>query len=149
MFRRNKKFKLGCRDFAQEINRCNKPGLPGRLHEPAGALLEFLSKQAARPQGLVGQGSPGGLGGPPRAWGSAHHEPGTLPHKLRFLLDPTPHAFWGCQGERKGVFTLSALGNHPTRPPRSADTTISMSHKPLKLKPHKQGGPADAPMEGS
>ena len=33
---------------------------------------------------------------------------------------PTP-AFWGCKGERKRVFTLSAFGNHPTRPPRSAD----------------------------
>ena len=26
-----------------------------------------------------------------------------------------------CKGERKRVFTLSAFGNHPTRPPRSAD----------------------------
>ena len=37
---------------------------------------------------------------------------------------PPPHpppAFWGCKGERKRVFTLSAFGNHPTRPPRSAD----------------------------
>ena len=37
---------------------------------------------------------------------------------------PTPPpAFWGCKGERKRVFTLSAFGNHPTRPPRSADYT--------------------------
>ena len=35
---------------------------------------------------------------------------------------PTPPpAFWCCKGERKRVFTLSAFGNHPTRPPRSAD----------------------------
>ena len=34
---------------------------------------------------------------------------------------PTPPAFWGCKGEREWVFTLSAFGNHPTRPPRSAD----------------------------
>ena len=37
---------------------------------------------------------------------------------------PPPHPpppFWGCKGERKRVFTLSAFGNHPTRPPRSAD----------------------------
>ena len=34
---------------------------------------------------------------------------------------PNPAAFWGCKGERKRVFTLSAFGNHPTRPPRSAD----------------------------
>ena len=34
---------------------------------------------------------------------------------------PPPPAFWGCKGERKRVFTLSAFGNHPTRPPRSAD----------------------------
>ena len=32
---------------------------------------------------------------------------------------PTPR-FEG-KGERKRVFTLSAFGNHPTRPPRSAD----------------------------
>ena len=35
---------------------------------------------------------------------------------------PPPHApphIWGC--EKKRVFTLSAFGNHPTRPPRSAD----------------------------
>ena len=40
---------------------------------------------------------------------------------------PPPHpspAFWGCKGERKRVFTLSAFGNHPTRPPRSADIGI-------------------------
>ena len=35
-----------------------------------------------------------------------------------------PPAFWGCKGERKRVFTLSAFGNHPTRPPRSADIII-------------------------
>ena len=34
---------------------------------------------------------------------------------------PPPPAFWGCKGEWKRVFTLSAFGNHPTRPPRSAD----------------------------
>ena len=36
---------------------------------------------------------------------------------------PTLPVFWGCKGERKRVFTLSAFGNHPTRPPRSADPT--------------------------
>ena len=35
-----------------------------------------------------------------------------------------PPAFWGCKGERKRVFTLSAFGNHPTRPPRSADSFL-------------------------
>ena len=34
---------------------------------------------------------------------------------------PSAPTFWGCKGERKRVFTLSAFGNHPTRPPRSAD----------------------------
>ena len=34
---------------------------------------------------------------------------------------PPPPPPWGCKGERKRVFTLSAFGNHPTRPPRSAD----------------------------
>ena len=33
---------------------------------------------------------------------------------------PPPHVL-GCKGERKRVFTLSAFGNHPTRPPTSAD----------------------------
>ena len=37
---------------------------------------------------------------------------------------PPPPAFWGCKGERKRVFTLSAFGNHPTRPPRSADMKL-------------------------
>ena len=38
------------------------------------------------------------------------------------LLPPPHPTFWGCKGERKRVFTLSAFGNHPTRPPRSADS---------------------------
>ena len=37
---------------------------------------------------------------------------------------PPPPPPWGCKGERKRVFTLSAFGNHPTRPPRSADIRI-------------------------
>ena len=42
---------------------------------------------------------------------------------------PNPPAFWGCKGERKRVFTLSAFGNHPTRPPRSADTSMHATAK--------------------
>ena len=42
-----------------------------------------------------------------------------------------PPAFWGCKGERKRVFTLSAFGNHPTRPPRSADIEYSTLNKVL------------------
>ena len=41
--------------------------------------------------------------------------------RSRATPPPTPPTFWGCKGERKRVFTLSAFGNHPTRPPRSAD----------------------------
>ena len=40
---------------------------------------------------------------------------------------PRPPAFWGCKGERKRVFTLSAFGNHPTRPARSADLVTEAS----------------------
>ena len=35
---------------------------------------------------------------------------------------PYPPPRFGLEGERKRVFTLSAFGNHPTRPPRSADS---------------------------
>ena len=51
---------------------------------------------------------------------------------------PPPPAFWGCKGERKRVFTLSAFGNHPTRPPRSADNPIESLYNPMsshELKP--------------
>ena len=49
---------------------------------------------------------------------------------------PFPLAFWGCKGERKRVFTLSAFGNHPTRPPRSADPKPqTLNPKPFNLKP--------------
>ena len=43
---------------------------------------------------------------------------------------PPPPTFWGCKGERKRVFTLSAFGNHPTRPPRSADLNPHQTRKP-------------------
>ena len=41
---------------------------------------------------------------------------------------PPPSTFrvLGCKGERKRVFTLSAFGNHPTRPPRSADRATNV-----------------------
>ena len=42
-------------------------------------------------------------------------------------------------GERKRVFTFSAFGNHPTRPPRSADfLVLALNPKPqtLNLKPY-------------
>ena len=40
---------------------------------------------------------------------------------------PPPPPRFGAEGERKRVFTLSAFGNHPTRPPRSADTYSSLA----------------------
>ena len=44
---------------------------------------------------------------------------------------PTPPQHFGaCKGERKRVFTLSAFGNHPTRPPRSADPRPSNPKPP-------------------
>ena len=39
---------------------------------------------------------------------------------------PPPHFL----GERKRVFTLSAFGNHPTRPPRSADIHRALNKNP-------------------
>ena len=96
----------------------------------------------AGPRGLWAR-SPGGLG--PSAWGSsqitifrkppgrslakasvsaetAASEVGTWREtKPGYSPYPRPRTFWGCKGERKKVFTLSAFGNHPTRPPRSAD----------------------------
>ena len=40
----------------------------------------------------------------------------------------SPPRFGAVSGERKRVFTLSAFGNHPTRPPRSADDWIWPGH---------------------
>ena len=94
----------------------------------------------SRPQEPVGQVSRGLGARAPRAWGPAHQGPGAFspqkppkPLKLRGPggkrsrdTPPTPPpAFWGCKGERKRVFTLSAFGNHPTRPPRSADRSLA------------------------
>ena len=70
------------------------------------ACRKSVRVAGSRPQGPVGQVSRGLGARAPRAWGPAHQGPA---------------AFWGCKGERKRVFTLSAFGNHPTRPPRSAD----------------------------
>ena len=68
-------------------------------------LQEVLVRVAgSRPQGPVGQVSRGLGARAPRAWGPARQGPGAFsPQK--------PHQ----------TFTLSAFGNHPTRPPRSAD----------------------------
>ena len=60
-----------------------------------------------------------------RRWGPggkrSRDTPPTPPPPHPPPTPPPPPAFWGCKGERKRVFTLSAFGNHPTRPPRSAD----------------------------
>ena len=98
---------------------------PGSVLRP-GPMILRRNKLAAgsqpvrvagsRPQGPVGQVSRGLGARAPRAWGPARQGPGPSPQK------PTHTAFWGCKGERKRVFTLSAFGNHPTRPPRSADS---------------------------
>ena len=84
------------------------------------------------PRGPVGQVSRGLGARPPRVWGPAHQGPGAFsPQKpegneagIPPLPPPHPPTFLGCKGERKRVFTLSAFGNHPTRPPRSADLTL-------------------------
>ena len=130
--RRNKKLKKACR---------KSTGESGGI-QASGACGPGL-------QGAWGPG-PQGLGpGPPGAWGLFPTKT-TQPPKLRFFRKPPggslakawvsaetaasevgtwretkpgyppypPPPFWG---ERKRVFTLSAFGNHPTRPARSAD----------------------------
>ena len=103
----------------------------------------------SRPQGPVGQVSRGLGARAPRAWGPAHQQitifrkpPGGSLAKAWVSAEtaasevgtwretkpgyppyPTPPRVLGCKGERKRVFTLSAFGNHPTRPPRSADNS--------------------------
>ena len=104
------------------------------------ACRKSVRVAGSRPQGPVGQVSRGLGARAPRAWGPAHQGPGPFPHKTSQITifsqtswwepgegsrdtPPTPPpAFWGCKGERKRVFTLSAFGNHPTHPPRSADS---------------------------
>ena len=105
----------------------------------------------SRPQGPVGQVSRGLGARGPRAWGPAHQRPlklrffreppggslakawvsaetaasevgtwrETKPGYPPYPPPPPPPPLG--LGERKRVFTLSAFGNHPTRPPRSAD----------------------------
>ena len=124
---------------------------------PQGPVGQVSRGLGAGPQGL-GPGPPGAWGlfppkplklrffrKPPggslaKAWVSAETaasevgtwretKPGYPPYPPP--LPPHPHpAFWGCKGERKRVFTLSAFGNHPTRPPRSADPNMNHNPKP-------------------
>ena len=119
-----------------------------RPQGPVGQVSRGLGARAPRAWGPAGQG-PGAFspqkppkplklrffGKPPggslaKAWVSAETaasevgtwretKPGYPPYPPP--PHPPPPAFWGCKGERKRVFTLSAFGNHPTRPPRSAD----------------------------
>ena len=56
-----------------------------------------------------------------RRWGPGGKRSRDTPPTPPPTPPPPPPAFWGCKGERKRVFTLSAFGNHPTRPARSAD----------------------------
>ena len=65
-------------------------------------LSEPVRVAGSRRQGPVGQVC--------KRLGLEKNEAGIPPHP--------PPTF---KGERKRVFTLSAFGNHPTRPPRSAD----------------------------
>ena len=43
---------------------------------------------------------------------------------------PPPH-FGAVREKGRGFFTLSAFGNHPTRPPRSADPLIGPPQNPI------------------
>ena len=99
----------------QRIGGCGSVLRPGPGFETQNLAAGISVRVAeSRPQGPVGQVSRGFGARAPRAWCPAHQGPGAFPNKNH-------PAFWGCKGERKRVFTLSAFGNHPTRPPRSAD----------------------------
>ena len=132
------------------LERRREPRLSWNCTAPPSGLAGSQPVRVAgsRPQGPVGQVSrgPGAfspqkppklklrffrkplVGSLAKAWVSAEtaaSEVGTWRERSRDTPPtppPTPpSAFWGCKGERKRVFTLSAFGNHPTRPPRSAD----------------------------
>ena len=100
------------------------PGPPGLGARPARGLGPFPTK-TTKPLKLRFFRKPPG-GSLSKAWVSAEtaaSEVGTW-RETKPGYPPYPPAFWGCKGERKRVFTLSAFGNHPTRPPRSADYSI-------------------------
>ena len=90
---------------------------------PPGAWGLFPTKTTQTSQITIFRKPPGGSLA--KAWVSAEtaaSEVGTWREtKPGYPPYPHPPAFWGCKGERKRVFTLSAFGNHPTPPPRSAD----------------------------
>ena len=124
----------------KKVRRKSTAQKSGGPQGPVGQVSRGLGARAPRAWGPAHQG-PGAFSPqnhptsqitifrkpPGKAWVSAEtaaSEVGTWREtKPGYPPYPAPHspAFWGCKGERKRVFTLSAFGNHPTRPPRSAD----------------------------
>ena len=78
-----------------------KPPKPLKLRFFASLLVGAWRRRGCRLKRLLRRWGPGGK----RSRDTPPYPP------------PPPHF----KGERKRVFTLSAFGNHPTRPPRSAD----------------------------
>ena len=134
--RRNKKLKLagsqprdpGPRGLWARSPGGLGPGPPGLGARPARGLGLFPTK-TTQPLKLRFFRKPPG-GSLAKAWVSAETEAlevgtwrETKPGYPPYPPPPQPPP-WGCKGERKRVFTLSAFGNHPTRPPRSADSSL-------------------------
>ena len=101
------------------------PGPPGLGARPTRGLGPFPHKNHQTSQITIFRKPP--AGSLAKAWVSAETaasevgtwretKPGYPPYPPP--PPPPPPTFWGCKGERKRVFTLSAFGNHPTRPPK-------------------------------
>ena len=97
-----------------------KPPKPLKLRFFANLLVGAWRRRGCRLKRLLRRWGPGGKR-------SRDTPPLPPPYPPPPPLPPPPHPpprFGGCKGERKRVFTLSAFGNHPTRPPRSADYPV-------------------------
>ena len=110
--RRNKELNLVCR---------KSTGESGGIHQGPWA----------RSPGGLGPGPPGLGARPTRGLGPFNHKgsqitifrkpPGGSLAKAWVSAETAASEVGTWREERKRVFTLSAFGNHPTRPPRSAD----------------------------
>ena len=86
----------------------HKPPKPSNYDFFANLLVGAWRRRGCRLKRLLRRWGPGGK--------RSRDTPPTRP-------PPPPPPRFG-KGERKRVFTLSAFGNHPTRPPRSADSSF-------------------------
>ena len=93
------------------------PAPPGLGARPTRGLVPTKTTQTSQMKRLLRRWGPGGK--------RSRDTPPTPP--------PTTPAFWGCKGERKRVFTLSAFSNLPQG--RRTGNPKPLSSKPLKLVP--------------